>query len=196
MSTKRSGKRYSLLFLRRMWDRIWAPTFILGILLSIIWWQAGSGKMPLIQSANNLWVLFGAVISFSIGVFAFFARHMNYIQPFPSYVRIVTPFLRMNVSYRRIRSTHPADMMRLFPPNTQSWARRQYLNPFYGNTALSIDMNGLPLSKPLLRFFLPRQLFLPKSTGFVILVAEWMKLSTELDSFIGVWQSNRTQKLK
>lgn len=196
MTPRRSGNRYPLLVLRRMWDRIWAPTFVLGVLLSITWWQSDSGNLPFIQSANNLWVLFGAAMSLFIGIFALFARNMNYIQPFASYVRIVTPFLRMNVSYRRIRSIRPSDMVQLFPPKTQSWGRRRYLMPFYSNTALSMELNGLPIPKSWLRLFLPRQFFIPKSTGFVILVADWMKLSTELDSLMGVWYANRAQKRK
>lgn len=194
MSARQSGNRYPLLMLRRVWDRIWGPTLFLGIILSLAWWQAGSGNLPFIENANNLWVLFGATISLLIGVFSLFARKMSYIQPFASHFRIVTPFLRLNVSYRRIRSIHPADMIQLFPPKDQTGGRLRFLKPFYANTALAVELTGWPVSRSLLRLFLPRQIFHPKTTGFIILITDWMKLSTELDSRIGTWQTNRTSK--
>lgn len=194
MTSRRSGNRYPLLISRRLWDRLWAPTLFLGIILGLLWWQAGSGKLPYIQTANNLWVLFGAIVSLLIGIFALLARNMSYIQPFASHFRIVTPFLKLNVSYRRISTIHPADMVQLFPPKNQRWAQRRFLTPFYAYTALAIKINGFPISKSLLRLFFPHPFFLPQATGFVIVVADWMKLSTELDTRIGTWQGNRRNR--
>jgi hypothetical protein len=193
MPLRRSGNRYKLLLSRHVWDRLWGPTCLLGLILGIAWWQAGTENTPFIQTANNLWVLFGAVIALSIGVFALFARNMSYIQPFPTYFRIVTPFLRLNIAYRRIRSIRPVDMMKLFPPAQQSRAKRKFLAPFYANPGLAIEFTTLPLSKLLLRLFFPPYFFLPKATGLVIIVADWMKLSTELDSRIGSWQAKKHQ---
>jgi hypothetical protein len=193
MPSRRSGNRYTLLLSRHVWDRLWGPTCILGLILGIAWWQAGTDNIPFIQTANNLWVLFGAVITLSIGIFALLARNMNYIQTFPSYFRIVTPFLRLNIAYRRIRSIRPADMMKLFPPNQQSRAKRQFLAPFYANPGLAIELTALPISKPLLRLFFPPNFFLPKAMGFVIVVADWMNFSTELESRICSWQAKRRQ---
>ena len=190
MPSRKSGNRYVLLFSHQVWKRLWGPTLLLGVLLAIAWWQAGTENIPFIQTANNLWVLFGAVFSLLFGVYAFLARNMSYIQPFATYFRIVTPFLRLNIAYRRIRSIRPANMIQLFPPNQQSWTRRNFLAPLYANTALAIELTDFPISKSLLRLFFPRLYFLSEATGFVIIVAEWMKFSTELESRIGTWQAN------
>jgi hypothetical protein len=191
MPSRRSGNRYIFLVSRQVWDRLKGPTFLLGLLLGIAWWQAGSGKTPIIQTANNLWVLFGAVIALLFGGFAFLARNMSYIQTFPSYFRVVTPFLRLNVAYRRVKSIRPADLVKLFPPSQQGWAKRRFLAPFYVNTALAIELTALPIPKSSLRLFFPSHFFLPNATGLVIVIADWMKLSVELESRIGTWQANR-----
>ncbi|MEA3350491.1 MAG: hypothetical protein U9Q82_07720 [Chloroflexota bacterium] len=193
MSSRKSGNRYALLMYRRTWDRLWKPTFLLGAVLGIVWWQAGTAKLTLVQNANNLWVLIGAVVSFGTGLFAFFLRKMSYVQPYRSHFRLTTPFLRLKIAYRRIRSIHPVDMTQLFPPSEQGWAQRRFLTPLYGKTGVAVELRGYPLPRLLLRLFLPHQFFLPQVTGFVLLVEDWMKLSIELDARIGAWQSRQKQ---
>lgn len=184
----RTGTRHPLLMYRRVWDRIWLASSIFGILLVALWWQSGSGTNPIIRTADNIWILMGGVIAFALGVFGFLARNMSFVQPYNAYLRLATPFLRMNISYRRLRSVRPADIAQLFPPKEQGWAGQQFLTPFYGRTAVAVELNDYPISPRLLRLFLPRQIFLPQGTGFVLIVKDWMKLSAELDTFRGAWE--------
>ena len=193
MSTRKSSNRYTLLMYRRSWDRMWKSTLLLGAALGILWWQAGSRQLPIIPNANSLWVLLGASFSLLMGLFGLLARNMSYVQAYPSHLRIVTPFLKLNVSYRRVISIRTVDVVQLFPPGEQKWARRRFLQPFYAKTGIAVETRGYPLLKNLLRLFLPRQVCLPQATGFLLLVEDWMKLSTELDSRIGTWHSYRQQ---
>ena len=193
MSRHKSGNRHDLLFYHRSWDRLWKPTFLLGILLGIVWWQAGTDQMTIVPTANNLWVLAGAVICLMIGLFALVARNMSYIQPQTTHFRIVTPFMRLNVAYQRVRTIRPVDLIQFFPPNEQSWAIQRFLAPFYGHTALAVELKGYPLSRSALRLFLPPQFFLPQATGFVLVVKDWMRLSTELDTRIGALRGGKEQ---
>jgi hypothetical protein len=55
-------------------------------------------------------------------------------------------------------------------------------------TALIIDLTGLPLSRGAMRFFLGSTMLLPANPGLVLLVPVWMTLSTELDSNMSVWK--------
>jgi len=108
----------------------------------------------------------------------------------------VTPFLRLNISFRRMRSAHPALLQQLFPPQSAKWAQRRFLEPFYGKTVLVIELKGYPLSPFLLRLFLPEQMFSTRSEGLVILTDDWMKFSTELDSMHGNWLQAQKNKTK
>ncbi len=196
MKPKRVGARHTLLIYRYTWDRLWRPAIILGVVCGALWWQAGSAATPLLATADTVWMLAAAIVSLGLGLFGLAARHMGYVRLYPTHFQIVTPFLRLKVSYRRVRSARPAAMTQLFPPQAQTWGRRRFLRPFYGMTAIAIELRGYPLSPGVLRLFLPRQLFLPQSTGFVLLVPDWMAFSTEIDTFLGRWRDRSSMRTR
>jgi extradiol dioxygenase family protein len=82
-------------------------------------------------------------------------------------------------------------LVQAFPPREQSWSQRRFLQSFYGETAVAVELHGYPLSRILLRLFLSPLIYLPQSTGFVFIVDDWMKLSTELDARIASWQERK-----
>lgn len=192
MSTDKAGSRHTLLLYRRMMDRLWRPALILGLLLGGIWlWEWFSGA-KLLQNQSTPILLAGALTSLGFAAFSYLARFMAYVQAHKNHLRIVTPFLRLNISYQRVRNIHPSDFSQLFPPAEAGWAERQFLGPFYGWTAVVVELNQYPLPKPILRIFLAPQFFSKHLTGFVFVVPDWMTLSTELDSKRGVWTQSRT----
>jgi hypothetical protein len=193
---KKSGARYALLLYRRTMDRVWKNTLVLGVILLALWY------LPLLPDRSLGWIsskdllLAGAIVVLALCAFAFLGRSMVYVQAMYDHLRLVTPFLRLNVSYRRITSTHPVMIQQLFPPQASGWAQRRFLEPFYGKTAILIELSGYPLNPTLLKLFLPAQMFSPRSTGLVILVSDWMQFSTEFDTLVGNWlqsQKNRPQ---
>ena len=190
----KSGKRHPLLFYRRAMDRLWVATLFLGIILGGIWLWFWMSETPLIDPGNETWILAGSVAALGFTAFAYVARHAAYVQPQRDHLRLVTPFLRLNISYRRIRSVHPAGFQQLFPPGKASWAQRSFLEPFYVRTAVVVELTSYPMSPFLLRFFLGPQMFSPQSTGFVLLVPDWMEFSTEVDSFRSTWMQAQTRK--
>jgi len=161
------------------------------MLLGVVWWQAGTDQTVIVQTDNNLWVLAGAVVCLMTGLFAVVARNMSYVQPLRTHFRIVTPFMKLNVAYRRVRAIHPVDLFQIFPPDEQSGAKQRFLAPLYRYTGLAVELRGYPLSRFALRLFFPPQFFLPQTTGFVLIVREWMKLSTEIDTRIGALQAGK-----
>ncbi|RME07248.1 MAG: hypothetical protein D6803_04415, partial [Anaerolineae bacterium] len=173
---------------RRAWDRLWRPALLLGLMCGLLWWQSGVATTPLLANANTPWMLAAAIVSLGIGLFGLLARRMGYVRLYPAYLQLVTPFLKLRISYRRVRSARPVAIAELFPPSQQPWGRRKFLAPFYGMTAVAVELRGFPLPPWILRFFLPRQLFLPQTTGLVFLVPDWMRFSTELDAFLGRWR--------
>ena len=187
MKSRKNGNRYQLLQYRRVMSRLWPSALILGLLLLVIWGWEWFYPTPLLEVGDNIWLAVAGLVSLVFALFAFFARSMAYVQPNRDHLRLVTPFLRMNISYRRTRNSHPAVFTQLFPPNEASWAQRNLLSPFYGRTAVVVELTDYPMSPGLMRFFLAPQMFSPRSKGLVFLVPDWMAFSTELDSFRGAW---------
>ncbi len=191
MKQRKSGKRHRLLLYRRTMDRLWLATLILGVLLGVIWWFFWVIDSPWFNPGAENWLLAGSIFSLAFALFAFLTRNIAYVQPFRDHLRLVTPFLRLRISYQRIRSVHPSTFQQLFPPARASWAQRRLLDPFYPETAVVIDLNSYPMSPYMLRFFLSPQMFSPQSKGFVFLVPDWMDFSTELDSFRTAWGQSK-----
>jgi hypothetical protein len=117
-----------------------------------------------------------------VALFMFALRKSAYVQLFNDYLRLVTPFLRINISYKRIRRTSSTAMGVLFPPKSISSWRREILEPLAPMTALVVELNGYPISQTVLRFFLSPFFFKDKSPHFVLLVSDWMRFSTELET--------------
>lgn len=187
MSTPTSGERHPLLFYRRTMNRIWQSSLALTIVI------AGAGALSLLNPTeilglpSDVWLFAAATVSFVLCLFAFVARYFAYVRAFDSYIKIATPFLRLKLSYRRIKGVHPTLVQQIFPPDELSWSQRNFLSAFYGKTALVMELKGFPMNPRLLKLFLPDVMFLPQSTGLVLVIPDWMKLSTELASFQSTW---------
>ena len=187
MKSMKSGKRQPLLLYRRTFDRIFWATLIFGSLLLVVWSFPIFGGIDIVSDEVKTVLFLSAVVVLTLSIFAFLARFRAYAQAHHTHLCVVTPLLRLNISYKRIRSAHPALMQQLFPMNESSWTQRSFLSPFYGKTAVVVELKGYPLNPFILRLFLPTQMFSPQTTGFVLLVPDWMNFSTELDTLHGKW---------
>jgi hypothetical protein len=191
---KTAGKRRELLLYRRLMGRLWGPFFILGLLLLAAYFTNGL-FLPAIDPPFTLIVLGGAILITAFSLFARFAHSMAYFKPYPDHLRLATPFLNLRISYRRIRSIRPSPVASIFPPNKISWSARNYLEPFLSDTAIIVQLYDYPLSRRLMRLFLPEEMFLPGGKGLVFIVKDWMTVSTELDSYLDSFrQSIRTAR--
>jgi hypothetical protein len=184
--TPKAGKRHPLLLYRRTMDRILSAALMLGLLIAVAWGWIYFGEPQRMPDVTP-WLIAGGLVALVFAAFAYLARWMAYVQPRSDHLRVVTPFLNLKVSYRRIRSVHPSDFQQIFPPNQTSWSQRNFLEPFFGMTAVVVELTSYPLKRGLLRLFLPSQMFSTGMPGLVLLVPDWMALSTELDSFQGIW---------
>jgi len=190
MKNRKSGTRYPLILYHRVMSRLWVATLVLGFLLLLVWGWEWYFNQPLMRTEASTWLPVAGLVLLVFTLFAFFGRNMAYVQAHRDHLRLVTPFLRTNISYRRVRSAHPVVFQQLFPPKDASWAQRKLFTPFYGKTAVVVELNAFPLSPGVLRLFLAPQMFSPRSKGLVFLVTDWMAFSTELDSFRGTWMQN------
>ena len=188
----KSGHHYHLVIYSRMVNRWWPATFWLSLALFATAW--GVSRLPEGKASPNLVTaiagLGGVALVFTL--FLLLIRKAAYVQAFPKYLRVVTPFLRMNISYRRFRGTTTSEMRALFPPKSVSNWRREIIAPLSSMTALVINLNGYPVPVLMLRWFLSPFFFKDKSPHIIILVKDWLRFSTELDSM----RHNRGEETK
>ena len=178
----KAGRRYPLVIYTRMLDRWWPATLVLSLALFATAW--GASRTPQGQAAPlaiTVTTGLGGLALF-VTLFLFVIRKAAYVQPFGTYLRLATPFLRLNISYRRFRGSTTSEMRALFPPRSISSWRREIIAPLSGMTAIVINLNGYPVSPVILRLFLSPFFFKDKTPHLVILVRDWLRFTTELDS--------------
>jgi len=135
-----------------------------------------------------------ALLLLLFALLAFVTRRMATVQAHADHLRVVTPLYRFNVSFRRLRGVQTSAVEQIFPPKNQKGVDRSLLEPFYGATAVVVNLNDYPVSLGVLRFFLPYPMLIPKSKALVLIVKDWMALVTEIDSARGSWQQEHSQR--
>ena len=178
----RGGHKYPLIVYQHMLNRWWPALIAIGLGMFALAYSEYID--PMAQFVSWRWQLFAGigVLAILIGIFFVILRHLAYVQPFPEYLKLVTPFMRLNISYKRIRKTTTTEMHYLFPFKDLSGWMQDIFEPLAGKTAMVIDLNGYPISPVMLRFFLSRFFFKDKTPHLVILVRDWMRFSSELES--------------
>jgi hypothetical protein len=181
--SRRAGKRYPLLLYTRMLDRWWPALLIIGLGTLALAWPFYNDVYTRLTEPWRWMTLAGVgtvVIGFSL--LMLLLRRSAHVQPFGDHLRLVTPLLRLNISYRRIRRINTAALPTLFPPRSLRGLKRDILEPLFGQTAVVIDLNALPMSIAALKLFLSPFFFKDRTPHIVILVRDWMGFSTELES--------------
>lgn len=178
----RAGHKYPLIVYRHMLNRWWPAMIAMGLGMFALAYS--EYLEPLGKFLPWRWQLFAVIggVAILIGVFFWIIRFFAYVQPFPNYLKLVTPFMRINVSYKRFTRTTATEMKYLFAYKSMSGWIRDIFSPLANKTALVIDLNGYPVSPVLLRLFLSRFFFKDKTPHLVILVQDWMRFSAELES--------------
>ena len=116
------------------------------------------------------------------GLLLWLIRNSAYVQPFKDYFKIATPFIRLNISYKRVRRASTAHMGTLFPPNSIPKSQVEIMQPLSKMTAIVVELSTFPMAQPMLRFFFSPLFFKDKTPHFVILVNDWMRFSAEMES--------------
>lgn len=178
----RGGTKFPLIVYQHLLNRWWTPMIAMGLgMFGIAYGQYMEPLGPFLPMRWLPLVAIG-VLAIMIGIFFLIIRQIAYVQAFPGYLKFVTPFLRLNISYKRINKTTTVEMRQLFPPKSMSGWMRDIFAPLASQTAVIIELKGFPISPVILRLFLSRFFFKDKTPHFVILVKDWMKFSAELDS--------------
>ncbi len=166
-----------------MMDRWWPALFFLGLALLALAWPFYQDLYTRLTEPWRWMTMagLGAFVIF-VSLIMLALRKSAYVQPLRNHLRLVTPFLRMNVSYQRIRRASTASMAVLFPLKNIRGLKREIIEPLLNLTAVVVELNALPIPVSTLRLFLSPFFFKDQTPHLVILVRDWMGFSTELES--------------
>jgi uncharacterized integral membrane protein len=175
-------RKYPLIVYRHMLNRWWPPLVTMGLVMFVLAYSEYTS--PIARFISWRWQLCVGigVLAILVGLFFIIIKQFAYVQVFPTYLKLATPFLRLKISYKRVARTTATEMRLLFPPKSMSWWIREIFAPLSTKTAIVIDLHGFPISPRIMHVFLSRFFFKDKTPHLVILVNDWMQFSTELES--------------
>jgi len=182
------ANRFPLLVYRRLFQMWFWP----GLLLFVV------AVVLLVLDPPRLgqwrWALIALIaMAALITVYAIMARG-SYVQAHPKALRIRGPFLPLVISYGRLNATRTTQFRAQYPPERLSWSQRQLAIKLYGRTCLVAELNGFPVSRPVVSFFLGRFVVPLDSVGLVLLVEDWLSLSNEIESARARWVAQRVPR--
>ncbi|MCX6066367.1 MAG: hypothetical protein NT121_11530, partial [Chloroflexi bacterium] len=122
----KGGRKYRLILYEYMLNRWWPLTLLMaffiflnvGVLWGAEWYfiNPAENPLPIISNIGGTMMLTMGFICLLFSLFLLLTRKMAYVQLFDDHLRLATPFLRLNISYKRILRTTTAQVLRLFPP--------------------------------------------------------------------------------
>jgi hypothetical protein len=186
----RGGQRHRLILYTYILNRWWRATLGIGVVLlalvaAVAWLPSVLPRYTPPQVADRtLWFAGGTgAYAVLLAIFLVALRKSAYVQPFGTHLLLVTPFLRMNISYQRFIKTSSAEMGRLFSLEHLKGRNRAFLRPLAGQTVIVLELKGWPLPRRVLKLFLSPFFFPDRTARLALLVPDWMKFSIEMESF-------------
>lgn len=186
------GKKYRLLLYEHMLNRWWPATLALslislanvGLLWGAEWYFTNPNDNPFgqLSTQDGTILLVVGILALLYTIFLVVAGKMAYVQLFGDHIKLATPFFRLNISYKRIQRTTTVQVSSLFPPKSLSGQKSEIIAPISGNTAVLIHLTGYPVSRATMRWFLSPLFFYDTTPHFVIIVKDWMKFASEMES--------------
>ena len=189
----KGGRKYRLLLYEYMLNRWWPMTLLVSLTLLVnvgaLWgaeWyfqKPAENPLPVLSTLGGTVLLAIGAICLLFTFFLLVTRKMAYVQPFGDHLHLATPFLHLDISYKRIQRITTAQFFNLFPPKSLSSWRRELFEPIAGNTVIVIHLTSYPLPRAAISLFLSPFFFYDKTPHFVLAVEDWMSFSTEMDSY-------------
>ena len=178
--SKQRSPRFQLLLYQHVLGRLRSKVFYIGVLLLGLWLLGVAGFTSWPAPPLDRWLLMIGLLAMLFWLISGIATNLAYVQPRSNHLRLQTPLYRVKISYRRIESTRPVDLARMFPPKEVSGGTRNTLKPFYPQTALGVDLRAWPINPRLLKIFFHPTMIAPDRPGFILIVKDWMKLSNQI----------------
>jgi hypothetical protein len=180
--------RFRLLLYDRVMSRMRLPSLILAALSFGFWYGITSQRIswPSVDKAN----LLRSSGFFFLGywLFTVLSPLLAYVRVLDNHLLLRTPIYRLRIPYQNILNTRLVEVQKLFQPSKLSASQHGLLRPFFGRTAVAIDLQGLSPPGIRLRLFFHRLIFSPDTLGLVLLVQDWLGLSHLLSIKLDEWR--------
>ena len=187
-----SGTRFRLLVYRRMWERWALPCALIVPAAVALWWF--TPRIPVVHSPYRHLALVPGAVALALLAYAWLAARVAAVQCRAKHLRIRTPFYPLVISYARIKSVRPKPFGEAFATARLRGSAANWLRPYWGRTALVVELSEYPLPKGWLRLWCSPYLLAPQSSAFVLLVDDWMRLSRQIDDFRSTWEMRRAER--
>lgn len=183
------GKKHPILFIPQSFNRVWRHLLLFDILLWVMWWFAPIGGKWLFSPPRDQHLLFAGIVVLILMLFFFVTRNWSYVQAREDHLRVEVPLYRLKIPYSLVKGIRMMEINRLVNFNRLNWADKRFLQKYRRKTVAALYLTYYPKGF-LMRLFIPRYLFLPKGTGFLFLVREYMVLITEVDALLNLQQDS------
>ena len=190
---RRHGDRFRLILYRRMIGRHRWTVFLIAITFFGSWYLINSQQLHWVPPVSPDLLLIAGAITLCYWIFTLLGPLLAYTQARETHLRLQTPFYRLTIPYRHIRSVRPVEIRKAFSPSSLNGLQRRFLGPFFNRTAVAVDLQDLPRPSPMLRLYFHKFLFAPDSPGFVLLVDNWIALSHQLSNRIDAWRMQHSR---
>lgn len=194
MTTHQAGDKFRLLLYQRSIQRYRRLSFTLALLLLVLWYPVSRNDLSWPPSTSSGWLLFGGLVSLIYWFITIFGPRMAFAQAQKDHLRLQTPFYKLRISYQRIQNTRPVDIKKMFPPASLRKRDLWLLKPFFGTTALGVNLHDWPIRPGILRLFFNSLFLANDQTGLVLVIEGWMELSNQIQDRIGVSRASRRER--
>lgn len=187
-----AGKRFRLLIYENILNRWWSATFTIGLVsflfVGVMWgfeWyhlNPLENPLPTLPPFSGEFLLAAGGLAWLLTAFLLVTRKNAHVQLLAKSLRLSTPFLRLDIPYKRINRTQTAEFGILFAQAKLSEWEKEMIAPLGSQTAIIIHLTAMPMPQKTLRLFLSRYFFIDKTPHLVLLVDDWMGFSTRLES--------------
>jgi hypothetical protein len=184
------GKKHKNFFVTHSMNRIWRRLLLGSIAIWAAWWMApysGSFFMP----PFDQYLEYAGYGLMELSLLAFLLRNRGFIQARDRFVRLQGVFFRIRIPYSIIENVRMAVFRDVYRGVKLPWATRRFFKKYYRETVATLILDKYPLPLFLMRILLPGYVFLPRGTGFLVLIKDYVGFNTEVDSRLNVYRDNQ-----
>jgi hypothetical protein len=185
------GKKHRIIFITHSLNRVWRNLLFADVVIWIVWFWAPYSGSPYFMPPYDQYLFYAGTILFGLMVLAFLFRKSGYVQAKTNHVLLRVPIFRLRIPFDYIENVRMASFREIYKGVNLNWAARRFLKPYFRETVATLPLKQFPLAPGLLRIFIPSYLFLPKDTGFLLLIKDYIGFNTEVDSRINVFRGQQ-----